>query len=264
MTELPSSLRSYRFALERAAAADLGRRRRRRVGGVAAAVAVVLVVANLLPSGGDRPGGVAPASAVERAAAVLQPADGTILHFHMKGRQFEEGRPDIRWEHESWTLVGTGDNRTVQTPPVGPRVETAYADGVESLWDDAGGRVVEKRTRPEASTPAANGEFRDEILALLRSKRAKVTRADRDGRPVLRIAAGPASYVVDARTYTPIEMRTRGTSGGTVLRFVVYETLPLDRESEQLLSIEALHPDAAVVRDAEEYDALQQRLFPNG
>ncbi|HWM11336.1 MAG TPA: hypothetical protein VNO82_18400 [Solirubrobacteraceae bacterium] len=262
MTELPSSLRSYRFALERAAAADLARRRRRRVGGVAAAVAVVLVVVNLLPSGGDRPGGVAPASAVERAAAALQPADGTILHFHMKGRQFEDGRPDIRWEHESWTLVGTGDNRTVQAPPFGPTTETAYVDGIESAWDEAGGRVVEKAvSRPEGSTPAANGEFRDEIMALLRAKRAKVTRLTRDGATVLRIAAGSRSYLVDAESYAPIEMRTRGTSGGTVLRFVTYESLPPDGD---LLSIAAQHDGARVVRDAEAYDALLQRLFANG
>jgi hypothetical protein len=133
---------------------------------------------------------VAPASAVERAAQALQPREGAILHMRMVGRQFEDGRPDVRWEHESWTLVGTGDNRTVQTPPVGPMTETAYADGVESLWDETGRRVVEKRAGRSESTPAANGEFRDRALAMLRSPRAKVTRQTRDGAAVLRIAVG--------------------------------------------------------------------------
>ena len=124
MTNLPPSLDRFRFQLERAVAADLRRRRRRRAVGLAAAVCAVLVVVNLLPSGGDRPGGVAPASAVERAAQVLQPRKGEILHMHIVGRQFEDGRPDVRWEHESWTLVGTAENRTVQTPPSGPVAET--------------------------------------------------------------------------------------------------------------------------------------------
>jgi hypothetical protein len=258
----PPSLDRYRFQLERAVAADLARRRRRRLGAVAAAVAAVLIVVGLLPSGGNRPGGVAPASAVERAAAALRPDAGTILHLHIKGRQFEDGRPDVRWAHESWTLVGTEENRTVQTQPVGPVAETAYVDGVESLWDETTGRVVEKRApRPEASTPAANGEFRVEVLAMLRSRRATVTPVARKGRSVLRIAAGRTAYLVDGRTYTPIELRTRGTSGGTVLRFVAYESLPMDAD---LLSIAAQHPGAPVVRDAAAYDATLPRLFPNG
>jgi hypothetical protein len=93
-----------------------------------AGVAVVLVLVNLLPSGDDRPG-VAPASAVERAAQALQPRDGTILHVHMVGRQFEDRRPDLRWEDETWMRVGEGVIRNVQTPPDGRVAETAHADG---------------------------------------------------------------------------------------------------------------------------------------
>jgi hypothetical protein len=261
VTKLPPSLDRFRFQLERAVAADLRRRRRRRAVGLAAAVCAVLVVVNLLPSGGDRPGGVAPASAVERAAQVLQPRKGEILHMHIVGRQFEDGRPDVRWEHESWTLVGTGENRSVQTQPFGPVAETAYLDDVESLWDETGGRVVEKRAaRPEASTPAANGAFRDEALAMLRSPRANVKRE----RHIVRITAGRTAYVVDGRTYAPIELRTRGTSGGTVLRFESYESLPLNAETEKLLSIAAQHPGAPVVRDAAAFEAVQAELFAKG
>jgi hypothetical protein len=258
---LPPSLDRYRFQLERAVAADLSRRRRRRAAGVVAAVAAVLVVVNLLPSGEDRPGAVAPASAVERAAQALQPRDGAILHMHLVGRQFEEGRRTLRWEHESWTLVGSADNRAVQTPPFGPVAETAYVDGVESLWDEAGGRVVEKQVaRPEASTPAADNGFRAEALALLRSGRVTVTKL----RDTLRIGDGKLAYVVDSDDYTPISLHTRGTTGGTNLRFVAYESLPLNAETEKLLSIAAQHPGAPVVRDAAAYDALQRKLFPRG
>jgi hypothetical protein len=70
--------------------------------------------------------------------------------------------------------------------------------------------------------------------------------------------------VVDGRTYAPIELRTRGTGGGTVLRFVAYEALPLDEQTETLLSIAAQHPGAPVVRDAAAYDAAQRRLFAKG
>jgi hypothetical protein len=261
VSPLPPSLDRYRFQLERAVAADRGRRRRRRTAGVVAAVAAALVIVNLLPSGGDRPGGVAPASAVERAAQALQPRDGAILHMHLIGRQFEEGRRTLRWEHESWTLLGSTDNRAVQTPPFGPVAETAYVDGVESLWDQSGGRVVEKRVaRPEASTPAADGGFRADALALLRSGRVTVTKL----RDTLRIGDGKLAYVVDAKDYTPISLHTRGTTGGTTLRFVAYESLPLNAETEKLLSIAAQHPGAPVVRDAAAFQALQQKLFANG
>ena len=259
MTQLPPSLDRYRFQLERAVVADLRRRRRRRAGGVLAAVAAVLVVVNLLPSGGDRPGGVAPASAVERAARALEPRQGTILHFHMVGRQFEDGRPDVRWEHEAWMHVGSGAIRTVQKSPVGPVAETAVGDGVESLWDAERERVVERSSgQPEAAL--TEDAFRGEALALLRSGRAQVT----EGRETLRIAEGNRAYIVDGDDYTPIALRTRGTSGGTVLRFKVYESLPLNAETEKLLSIAAQHPGAPVVRDAAAYLTLQRKLFANG
>jgi hypothetical protein len=99
---------------------------------------------------------------------------------------------------------------------------------------------------------------------MLRSPRAKVSKQSRDGRSVLRIDTGRAAYLVDGRTYTPIELRTRGTTGGTVLRFTAYESLPLSAATEKLLSIAAQHPGAPVVRDAAAYDAAVQRLFPNG
>jgi RNA polymerase sigma-70 factor (ECF subfamily) len=257
---------SLRAALEalpeherRAVAAGVRRRRRRRVVGVVAAVAAVLVGVNLIPSGEDRPGAVAPASAVERAAQALEPRRGTILHFHMVGRQFEDGRPDVRWEHETWMHVGTGAIRTVQKPPVGPVAETAVGDHVESLWDAERERVVERSSeQPEAVL--TEDAFRGEALELLRSGRPEVTK-DRD---TLRIAEGNRAYIVDGDDYTPIALRTRGTSGGTVLRFKVYESLPLNAETEKLLSIAAQHPGAPVVRDDAAFLALQRKLFATG
>jgi hypothetical protein len=256
---LPPSLDRYRFQLERAVAADLSRRRRRRAAGVVAAVAAVLIVVNLLPSGDDRPGAIAPASAVERAAEALEPPEGAILHFHLVGRQFAKGYPDVRWEHETWMQVGAATMRSVQTPPEGPIAETAVGDGVESLWDPDRERVVERAV--EGPQEAFTGDdFRREALELLRSGHARVT----ERRDTLRITDGKRAYLVDSRDYSPIELRTRGTAGGTVLRFVAYESLPLNGDTEKLLSIAAQHPGAPVVRDAAAYDALQRKLFPRG
>ncbi len=251
MTELPPSLDRYRFQLERAVATDIRRRRRRRAGAVVAAVAILLVVVNLMPSGDDRPGAVAPASAVERAAQALEPRHGMILHVHMVGRQYENGRPDVRWEHESWTRIGSSAMRSVQDQPVGPDAETAVGEGVERLWDAENERVLE-RASEVADEPFTGDKFRGEALALLRSGRAQVTKR----RDALGISDGKLMYVVDSNDYTPIELRTRGTSGGTVLRFVAYESLPLNAETEKLLSIAAQHPGAPVVRDAAAYEAV--------
>lgn len=268
MSQLPPRMDRYRRELEAAIAADRRRTRRRRVGGVAAVLAAVAVAVNLLPSGGERklPAAVEPASAVERAAQALAPERGTILHVRMEGLQFDKGRPDIRWSHESWSRVGGYDRRSVETSPEGLVAETASTQSAMSLWDERGGRVVE-RPLPEAERSTGEDPFRTEALQLLESGRAKVAgRRTVGGREALRIVGDDRSrsFLVDAETYAPIELRTRGTTGGTVLRFVAYETLPDDAASEELLSISAQHGDAPVVRDAAAFDALVAELFPNG
>jgi hypothetical protein len=48
------------------------------------------------------------------------------------------------------------------------------------------------------------------------------------------------------------------------MRFVAYESLPLDAETEKLLSVAAQHPGAPVVKDAPAYDEALARLFPMG
>jgi hypothetical protein len=265
VTDLPPSLRRYGRQLERAVAADLARRRLRlRVGAVAAALALIVVVLNVLPGGDDR--AVAPASAVERAAEALAPPRGqTILHIRMLGRQFEDGRPDIHWENETW--IGPGASRTIDRSPEGRVAETEHAGGFDRLWDPDRGRVVEMRSAEPGSLYAPDEKFRDEALAMLRSGQARVAGHERVGRrDALEIVAqgGAQTFLVDARDYTPIELRTRGTGGGTVLRFAVYERLPVDDASRRLLSISAAHVGAPVVRSADAYRAALARLFPNG
>ena len=266
MSDLPDSLLRYRDQLERAVTADLGRRRRRtRLGAVALTLALIVVVVNVIPSGGtDRPlPAVAPASAVERAAAALASDPRTILHVHMLGRQYDNTRPDIHWQNESW--VGAGGYRMVETPPDGPVAETEQAKGYDRLWD--GERVLEAPAHDAEISTSPEDKFRGEALQYLRKGKARVTgQVRRDGRQALKIVAagGSQTFIVDAHDYTPIEFRTRGTGGGTVLRFVTYERLPVTDETRRLLSISAQHGDAPVIRDAAAYQDAIARLFPHG
>ena len=109
--------------------------------------------------------------------------------------------------------------------------------------------------------------FRTEILALLKSGRAQVTgHVEADGRDAIRIESpdGKHVYLVDAETYTPIEWTSTGDGGSVTLRFPVYEELPVNADSMQLLDLVAQHPDAQVVRGAAAYNDAEARLFPHG
>lgn len=118
---------------------------------------------------------------------------------------------------------------------------------------------------PPTADPTSSG-FRGQILALLRSGDARVvgheTIAGQDTIAIVS-ADGHTTYFVDPGTYRPVELRTRGTDGGTALRFRTYETLSLDA-NRGLLSLAAQHPDARVDRDPADYRAAEARLFPNG
>ncbi|HJQ75292.1 MAG TPA: hypothetical protein VJ814_10410 [Gaiellaceae bacterium] len=158
------------------------------------------------------------------------------------------GKPPI----SALYYVGKGDRR--------PKV-IATREGAERL------RKQLARERGQATTSPAPEEFRDEILGLLQSGKVRVTgHVDVVGRDAIRIESldGKQVYVVDASTYDPVEWTTTGTDGGVTLSFPVYEELPVDAESMQLLDLEAQHPDAQVVRGAKAYVAAEARLFPHG
>jgi hypothetical protein len=131
--------------------------------------------------------------------------------------------------------------------------------------------VVPAPKRPKAprETPTADptsSGFRGQILALLRSGDARVVGHEPiDGRDTIAIASadGHTTYYVEPDSYKPVELRTRGTDGGTALRFRTYETLELDG-NRSLLSLAAQHPQARVDRDPADYRAAQERLFPHG
>jgi DNA-directed RNA polymerase specialized sigma24 family protein len=141
--------------------------------------------------------------------------------------------------------------------------EDGYAAVEERLSPGTGGkhpRVVTteqgaKRLREQLAQGGqepADGQVGDpfgaEILALLKSGRARETRVEVAGRDAIRIESpnGRQVYLVDATTYDPIEWMSTGNGGGVTLRFPVYEELPVDTESMELLDLEAQHPGARV------------------
>ena len=128
-------------------------------------------------------------------------------------------------------------------------------------------RLIERQSAAE-SEPAQVVEepFRRQILRLLASDAVTAGRVLADGREALRIASrdGRTTYLVDASTYAPIELRTRGNGGEVTLTFLTYEELPLTDANRALLSLAAQHPTADVNRDPADYSAAERRLFPNG
>jgi hypothetical protein len=324
MSTLPPTLDRFGAELESAARRDLGARRRRhwilRVAALSAvAAAIAFGVLSALPTGGT--------SVVQRAAAALQPAHDTILHYQLRARQWNPDGTTVGWRSETWQLrVSPFTRRQVEVGSNGIRAESLTRGDVNELYDarkdtiyvattpelaavnmpkitivskselfkltkhaqvtavylvkKGGKRPTVLATREGArrlraqmakSQKAPNGvipdEFRGEILPLLRSGRARETgRVDVAGHEAIRIESrdGKRVYLVDAKTYAPIEWTTTGDGGGVTLRFPVYEELAVDMESMKLLDLEAQHPGALVVRDADAFQAAEARLYPNG
>jgi hypothetical protein len=129
-------------------------------------------------------------------------------------------------------------------------------------------RLRKELAHPQGqSSPILLPEFRARFFALLKSGRLHVTgHVVVDGRDGIQLSSpdGKDVYVVDASTYDPIEWTTTGEGGGVTLRFPVYEELPVDAKSMQLLDLHAQHPSAQVVRDVDAYIAAESRLYPHG
>jgi hypothetical protein len=115
---------------------------------------------------------------------------------------------------------------------------------------------------PDPGSP----EFRNQILALLNSGGARVEgHRTIHGRDTIEISSadGHTTYYVDPDSYDPVELDTTGMGGGVTLRFRTYEALPAEGNSS-LLDLRAQHPNATVDRNASDYQAAQERLFPHG
>jgi hypothetical protein len=280
MSELPDSLVRFDRQLERAIERDRRRRRQRerrrfavRVGAAAAvAGAIAFGAASLMsedgPAGG--PSVVGLASAHERAAAVLSPARGAIVH---EVASYRHERPDgtvSRWREETWRQTAPPyARRHVTTRAGGIRLETATLGTKPTQLYDASTDTI--YTNPPTSgpalgtpMPATEGDpLRTQLLDLLRSGDARdVTRTDRRISFAFDNTAPDGSvtaftYVVDARTYEPIVLTATTADGGrTTTRFKRYETL----ETTAPLSLRAQHPRATVDETQAGYASAQARL----
>jgi hypothetical protein len=154
-----------------------------------------------------------------------------------------------------------------------PKVATAYRlvpgtnRPVVVTTKEGAKRFREQIAREAANTDGVPEDFRSDILALLQSGKVQVVgHVTIGGRDAIKLESsdGKQVYIVDATTYDPIEWTSTGTDGGVTLRFPVYEKLAVDDQSTELLSLQAQHPGAKVVRDVHAYMSAESRLYPHG
>jgi len=296
---LPDTLIEFGRQLEVAAARDVARRSRNRMrslrGALLLAAAAIVVVA---AAGNGLFGSHGP-SIVDRASAALAVSEGKILHVAIVGRQNNGDGTESTWRDETWQSTSKPyERRQVERVASDPRTEVSSVGDSEALYDAATNtvylranpaavpvtgkvlrwknssgkvhRVIVSGGRPappKTEDDPIEEPFRREVLELLRSGDAReLGRVTLGNREAIRIVGndGNATYFVDAKTYDPIEFRTQGDGGGTSLRFVVYETLPLTSATRALLSVATQHPTAKVNNDPADFQSAESRLFPHG
>ncbi|MDA0140873.1 hypothetical protein [Solirubrobacter deserti] len=225
------------------------------------------------------PPGVSTASAAERAAAVLSAPPGSVVHEIAVYRQVAADGNASSWRTETWRQTSRPyARREITTRTDGARVETAIVgDRPAQLYDRATNTIY--TNAPDAGPalgtpmPAADGDpMREQLADLLRSGRAREQqRSTADGRDVIRFAyrnplpSGAAehwTYLVDARTYEPIQLTATSPDRSRVTtRFETYRTLDATDDTTAQLSLQEQHPDAAVDRTETGYEAARSRLY---
>lgn len=170
-------------------------------------------------------------------------------------------------------VLGSGSPTTTIT--ITAAQAQALANGTDTIiwkFDKSGGHLYAALTVGPASNPTTNPDptsamFRQQILALLNSGTAWVAGpATIDGQHTLEIRSSDShtTYYIDPATYAPVELNTSGDGGGVSLRFTAYEQLPDTAANQRLLSLVSQHPRATIDTTPRDYQAAQQRLFPNG
>jgi hypothetical protein len=289
MTELPDSLVRFDRLLERAVERDRRhsrRRARRRLAlrlSAATAVAGTIAFGAASLLGDDDPVNlisiVSAASAHERAAAVLDPARGSIVHEVASYRSVGSDGSVSRWREETWRQTSPPyARRHVTTRDRGIRVETATVGRRPTRLYDAATDTI--YTNPPSSgpalgtpMPATEGDpLRTQLIELLRSGGARdATETTRGQRRVIRFKFDNVwpdgsivrwTYVVDAGTYEPILLTTSTADGArTTTRFERYETLAATEQSKALLDLRAQHPRATVDATETGYQEAQARVY---
>ena len=249
---LPRSLERFEADLEDAVSRDLARsrhrRRERRVRAVVLTGAAAMLALAAVAVAPER-GGM---SAVARAAAVLQPERGEIVHRETVERAEGEPAP-ARVEHwqrgRDWRTVRTERGVTRESSLVGGRFQffdreraTIYEIEVPQIKL----RVPAKARRQQA---ADDDGLVTKLEFLLASGKLRETgRTTVRGREAVRLEShdGRSVYLADADSFVPLEWRNPGGSGR--IRFLQYETLPAGGAP---LRLSDAYPDVKVVRGAE-------------
>jgi hypothetical protein len=288
VTTLPDSLVRFGGELERAIARELGAERlarRRRTAtrfgiALAAAGAIGLGVVSLPSDEGPVSGRVVDlASASERAAAVLVPASGSIVHEVAVHRQLHSDGTVSHWREESWRETSPPyRRRQVTTRSDGTWVETA-AIGSEAahLYDPASDTIY--TTPPDSGpalgtpAPAVEGDpLQAQIVELLRSPGAReLTRRKVDGHDSIRFVFRNRTpeggfvvwtYLIDASSFRPLRMVVEAPGGSrSTIRFEMYEVTKEHDDGQRLLSLRAAHPSASVDATEAGYEAARARLY---
>jgi hypothetical protein len=287
VTTMPTSLVRFGQELESAIRRDRTRRRRRRLLrsgiAVAAAAAVALGAVSVVPRTGP--------SVLERAAAALCEADGTILHTVLVGTLTgPDGPKEMRIE--TWQTSSPPYDQLQIIAAGGRRFEVAMVDGVGQLYDPQTNTIYTSRLQPMNAQPvdearatkwkagaaktrasgnekgtivAAGDSYGAKILGLLESGKVREARRETvDGRHAIRLVSDDrtVTMLVDADTYEPIEWRVSQDGQDAVTWFPTYEHLPATDANAALLSLTGRHPEATHDDNSAHYQAALERLNP--
>lgn len=247
-TDLPGAERAEARDLKRRIVLYDGPERPPRARGIVFRLAVAGVAATAVAFGALSALPGRDASAVERAMAALEVADGTILHTVVLTTSTRPDGATSSGRTEAWRQTA---------PPYDERVVTR---GRELAW--AGGRpeayLARTNTiytlRPDSEPPPPR-DADDGVEGLVQRMRVLLESGSAreagtvtvGGRDAVRIVAGNLTLLVDARTYRPIEWSAVADDGTIeTSRFRTYELLPATAANAALLSLKAQHPGAGV------------------
>ncbi len=268
MTELPESLRRFETKLAAAATCDVRRSARRKrvawrfgaVAGAGLAVFAALSVINVFGAGGP--------SIVGRAVAALAERAEAIVHVVMVETQDTGNGTTVEWRWESWeTTSEPCALRSIQTQPDGSVIDSVIKDDRIQLYSRAGGVIYDVVNTAGAWDKRVFEDFRRTATRFLESGRAQVKgEVAVDGRAGIEIASddGSEAYVIDEATGAPIEWRTTGDSGSSILRFPVFEEMPATQENMRMFDLTVFNPDVPVDHDLDHYEDFQKNSWPKG
>lgn len=297
LTNLPTSLVSFREPLEVGISRYLSARRVRRrraawlaIGGAAGTTAAIAAI--LISSFGP-PLRVPPAAAavITRAKSVLQQAPGTILHLGITVDAVDSAQKQssVSWTRESWLLqrppytcspanCPTIAYRQIFHNPAGGVFESSTtANGTTDLYNASTNTIYtgppgEPNVQPQMLNPAELASavnplslaFAPEIRALLSSPRAHIVgRSMVDGESTIEIDGagdfGSWTYYVNPNGYIPVEFDVNAGTESTKIRFDAYEDLS-SQGNMSLFNLFALHGGATVDSSTHDYEAQETRL----